>query len=111
MISSAIGRACGYCWSVLAKAAQRWFSSNLAVPASWFDKDDVESCISTPDGRYAVYGGLSLVAQRVIAITGMLIPVATARVATVVTSTAPTIRPCRPKAPRRDRALFATRTS
>lgn len=41
-----------------------WFFGDLAVPASWFPAESIETTVDTDDGPYVTYAGLSLVAQR-----------------------------------------------
>lgn len=39
-----------------------WFHSELAVPASWFHPEDIETTVDTDDGPYVAYSGLSKLA-------------------------------------------------
>lgn len=41
------------------ETAIAWFSGELAVPASWFQAEDVEATEATPDGPYVRYTGLT----------------------------------------------------
>ena len=63
-------------------AAQAWFANELAVPATWFDPQDVTQTEDTDDGPYVRWSGLTLPRQRHFANRAHL-TVATARVATV----------------------------
>lgn len=36
-----------------------WFDGELAVPASWFEADSVETTVETEDGPYVNYNGLT----------------------------------------------------
>lgn len=47
-------------------AAQSWFNSTLAVPASWFDPQYVETAQDTDDGPYVTHGGLTVVGRRMV---------------------------------------------
>lgn len=62
--------------------AREWFGDELAVPASWFPQEDVETTEETEDGPYVRWSGLTLIRQRHFANRAHL-TVATARVATV----------------------------
>jgi hypothetical protein len=57
------------------QAAIAWFFGDLAVPASWFDADDVEATVETDDGPYVRYADLVISRQRFIT-NRCLIPVA-----------------------------------
>lgn len=46
------------------EAAVDWFFGDLAVPASWFPAEAVETTVDTADGPYVTYSGLTVVAQR-----------------------------------------------
>lgn len=46
------------------ESAVAWFFGDLAVPASWFAADAIETTIDTDDGAYVTYDGLTVVAQR-----------------------------------------------
>lgn len=46
------------------ETAYAWFHGDLAVPASWFETEDVEETVQTDDGPYVRYSGLSAVRQR-----------------------------------------------
>lgn len=59
------------------QAAIAWFFGDLAVPASWFDADDVEATVETDDGPYVRYADLVISRQRFIT-NRCLIPVAEA---------------------------------
>ena len=59
-----------------------WFGDKLAVPASWFAPEDVETTENTDDGPYVRWSGLTLVRQRHFA-NRALATVRCARVATV----------------------------
>lgn len=59
----------GYCHAVIdgkqrVETAIAWFSGDLAVPASWFPSDAIESAEDTDDGPYVRYTGLTRTAQR-----------------------------------------------
>jgi hypothetical protein len=54
------------------ETAIAWFTGDLAVPASWFVSDDVETTIETDDGPYVTFFGLTLAAQRVLGNRAML---------------------------------------
>jgi hypothetical protein len=60
------------------ETAIAWFTSKLAVPASWFPKDGVETAVETEDGPYVRYSGLSKPQQRGVAFSFKL-PCAEAR--------------------------------
>ncbi|MFW3477371.1 hypothetical protein [Streptomyces microflavus] len=59
-----------------------WFEDQFAVPASWFDADDVTAAEDTADGPYVRWSGLTLPRQRHFA-NRALLAVAAARVATI----------------------------
>ncbi|MET9053328.1 DUF262 domain-containing protein [Streptomyces bacillaris] len=63
-------------------AAIDWFEDQVAVPASWFDADDITATEDTDDGPYVRWSGLTLPRQRTFANRALLV-VATARVATI----------------------------
>jgi hypothetical protein len=63
-------------------AVRAWLSSDFAVPASWFDPEDVESTEDTADGPYVRYRGLRRPRQRFFDMSAH-IPVAEASVKTV----------------------------
>lgn len=42
----------------------KWFKGELAVPASWFDRDDVVSTTDTADGPYLTFDQLTEVGRR-----------------------------------------------
>ncbi|MFD7855208.1 DUF262 domain-containing protein [Streptomyces microflavus] len=63
-------------------AAIDWFEDQVAVPASWFDADDVIATEDTKDGPYVRWSGLTLPRQRHFA-NRALLTVATAHVATI----------------------------
>ncbi|WP_435597069.1 DUF262 domain-containing protein [Streptomyces anulatus] len=63
-------------------AAIDWFEDQVAVPASWFDADDVIATEDTNDGPYVRWSGLTLPRQRHFA-NRALLTVATAHVATI----------------------------
>lgn len=44
--------------------AVAWFFGDLAVPASWFPTEAIETTVATDDGPYVTFAGLSVVAQR-----------------------------------------------
>ncbi len=46
-----------------------WFDGELAVPASWFDADDIDDYVTTDDGPYVTYDSLAKPVQRHIAFT------------------------------------------
>lgn len=60
------------------ETAIAWFTSQLAVPASWFEAEHVESTEVTDDGPYVRYSGLSRPMQRGTAM-GWKLPRADAR--------------------------------
>lgn len=62
--------------------ACEWFDDTIAVPASWFAAEDVETTVSTDDGPYVRYSGLTVPRRRHFANRAQL-TVAVARVATV----------------------------
>lgn len=43
---------------------QMWFASEFAVPASWFNPDDIDVLEDTDDGPYVRHNGLNLVGRR-----------------------------------------------
>lgn len=49
------------------ETAIAWYTSKLAVPASWFPKDGVEAVEETDDGPYVRYSGLTRPQQRGVA--------------------------------------------
>jgi hypothetical protein len=49
------------------ETAIAWYTSQLAVPASWFPRDGVETTEETDDGPYVRYSGLSKPQQRGVA--------------------------------------------
>lgn len=49
------------------ESAVAWFTDDLAVPASWFPADRIESTVSTDDGKYVTYFGLTLTGRRLFA--------------------------------------------
>lgn len=61
--------------------AQMWFNGELAVPASWFNGEDVAATEDTDDGPYVRYTGLSLSRQRGMGM-GFLLPVMEAQLPT-----------------------------
>lgn len=61
---------------------RRWFAGDLEAPASWFKSDAVRSTISTADGLYVNYHGLTELGQRK-ARMSWTIPTAEASVASV----------------------------
>lgn len=63
------------------ETARMWWENRLAVPASWFPADQVETTVDTADGPYVTFAGLTGTGRRKFA-NGAQIPVATARVAT-----------------------------
>jgi hypothetical protein len=46
------------------ETARQWFTGQLAVPASWFESEWVETTTETEDGPYVDYYGLSDVGAR-----------------------------------------------
>jgi hypothetical protein len=64
------------------ETAITWFAGDLAVPASWFPADHVETTVDTDDGPYVTYLGLTLPARRFMGNRAML-PLIEAKVATV----------------------------
>ena len=42
----------------------RWYTSDLAVPASWFPSEDAVTTTDTTDGPYVTYDGLTAPCQR-----------------------------------------------
>jgi hypothetical protein len=80
-------KADGYAYSCIdgrqrVSAAIAWFTGNLAVPASWFNPEDVHTAEDTEDGPYVRYTGLSRPAQLVAAFQWTM-PVAEAKLPTV----------------------------
>lgn len=78
----------GPCYAVIdgkqrIEAGAAWLGGQLAVPASWFTAEDVTRAEETGDGRYVRYTGLSRPARTQFAMTAGMLPVATAKVATV----------------------------
>lgn len=77
----------GSCYAVIdgkqrIETAIAWFEDELAVPASWFPKSDVEAPEHTEDGFYVRHSGLSRPAQRHQAMSWQL-PVVEAQVSTI----------------------------
>lgn len=64
------------------ETAIAWFAGNLAVPASWFTADAITETVTTDDGPYVTYLGLTTVAQRHTANRAML-PVIESKVPTI----------------------------
>lgn len=64
------------------EATHAWFSGALAVPASWFEPEDVLSAEQTEDGLYVRFTGLSQVCQRRQK-NGWVLPVVESAVATL----------------------------
>lgn len=60
------------------ETARLWFTDELAVPASWFDPERVESTMDTDDGPYVTYRGLTEVGRRFVA-RGWHLPVIEAK--------------------------------
>lgn len=54
------------------ETAAAWFGGDLAVPASWFPAERVDTTVATDDGRYVTYDGLSLPGQRLLGNSAML---------------------------------------
>lgn len=54
------------------ETAIAWFGDELAVPASWFDGDDINSTVESEDGDWVFYSGLTEQARRVFALRSML---------------------------------------
>jgi hypothetical protein len=59
----------GQIWAVVdgkqrIETAVAWFTNELAVPASWFDRLDVARTADTEDGPYACYDMLTVRTQR-----------------------------------------------
>lgn len=54
------------------ETAVAWFEGDLAVPASWFDPEVVETTVETDDGPYVTYAGLTIVGQRHMSNNAML---------------------------------------
>jgi Protein of unknown function DUF262 len=63
--------------------AAAWFAGELAVPASWFPAMEIVTMVTTEDGLYVTYAGLTPGMQRVLGIAEMLLPVAEAKVGSV----------------------------
>lgn len=59
-----------------------WFAGTLAVPASWFPAEHVETTQDTDDGPYVLYTGLTKTGQR-FAENRCVLPCAEGKVATV----------------------------
>lgn len=77
----------GFIYSVIdgkqrIETAIAWFQGDLAVPASWFTPEDVETTESTDDGPYVRYTGLTRPGQRWCA-NRFQLPAMEARVATI----------------------------
>lgn len=77
----------GFCYAVIdgkqrIETAVAWFEGELAVPASWFSAEDVEETVTTEDGEYVTFSGLTRVAQRLCA-TRFQLPTVEARLATL----------------------------
>jgi Protein of unknown function DUF262 len=64
------------------RTAIAWFTGELAVPASWFDPDHLDTAAVTDDGAYVRYTGLTVVGRRIMA-NRCLLPCAEGRLATV----------------------------
>ena len=64
------------------ETAQMWFAGDLAVPASWWEPESVERTVTTEDGEYVTFTGLSEVAQRVFW-NRSLLPVIEAKVGSI----------------------------
>lgn len=64
------------------ETAQKWFDGELAVPASWFPPDHIETTEETDDGPYVRHTGLTLTGQRLFANRAML-PVSEAQLGSV----------------------------
>lgn len=62
------------------ETARAWFAGEFAVPASWFPDAEVEHITATSDGPYVTYRGLTKRGQTVMAMTGSMQPVTTAKV-------------------------------
>lgn len=62
--------------------AAAWFGGDLAVPASWFAPEDVETTVNTDDGFYVAYSGLTRSAQLRMS-NGAQLPVAIGQLSTV----------------------------
>lgn len=65
------------------ETAMAWFTGKLAVPASWFEADDVERTENTGDGPYVRYTGLSKSLQRGMGVGDFEFPVVEARLLTL----------------------------
>jgi hypothetical protein len=64
------------------RAVRDWLTGDLAVPASWFDREDVIVTEDTADGPYVRYGGLTRRRQRFFEMSAH-VPVAEGHVPTV----------------------------
>lgn len=64
------------------ETAQMWFAGDLAVPASWWEPESVERTVTTEDGEYVTFTGLSEVGQRVFS-NRALLPVIEAKVGSI----------------------------
>lgn len=64
------------------ETAIEWFEGPLAVPASWFPADGVETTEDTEDGSYVRFSGLTLVEQRGVSF-GSSLPMVGAKVTSV----------------------------
>jgi Protein of unknown function DUF262 len=65
------------------ETAAMWFAGDLAVPASWFPQEDITSPTGTDDGWYVRYPDLAKAARADFALQKALLPVSTAKVATI----------------------------
>jgi len=62
--------------------AVMWFTGQLAVPASWFKPEHVETVEDTDDGPYVRHAGLTVVGRRKFE-NGAMLPLCKAQVGTV----------------------------
>jgi hypothetical protein len=60
-----------------------WFRGDLAVPASWFKPEDIDTTEDTADGPYVRYTGLTQRGQTIMAMSGARLGANTAQVPTV----------------------------
>ncbi|GAB2733461.1 hypothetical protein GCM10027273_10310 [Nocardioides pakistanensis] len=65
------------------ETARMWFGGDLAVPASWFENEDIDTTEDTADGPYVRYTGLTKRGQTIMAMSGARLGANTAQVPTV----------------------------
>lgn len=64
------------------ETAIAWFYGDLAVPASWFPADEVETTVETDDGPYVTFSGLTARGQMFTS-TKFMLPMTEAKLATI----------------------------